>query len=277
MSRSFLGLLIAISLMSGSQISFAQSATSPAEMERRNTEVVQSVYLRTLSVAPSTALVRDAQTAFDLAMRSYGATDGRTADMAVNLGRALNGTQQHQAAVPLLESALSIYSDLGSTAKLRAAVAQYELGLALNGTGESNAAVDYYTKALVVLEPTFRRLSAETGFIIDALRSAGGDGAVRAAQDQARNAESVSGAQPKATLSIPPIYPPDESLAAVNGWVLLDYRLWSDGSMRDVFVLAASPENVFDISAAMALMQWRFEPQADSTAHHQLNVAFNAR
>lgn len=255
----------------------ALTVSAQTEMEQRNTDVVQSVYLRTLSVTPSAALVRDAQTAFDLAMRSYGATDGRTADMAVNLGRALNGTAQHKAAVPLLESALSIYADGGEDARLRAAVAQYELGVALAGAGDASAAVGSYTKAFMVLEPTFRRLSADTEFLRDGLRAAGGDEAVRAAESQARGATSVSGSQPKATLSLPPIYPPDESIASVDGWVLLDYRLWPDGSVRDVYVLAASPESVFDISAAMAMMQWRFEPQSDSSAHYQLNIAFNAQ
>lgn len=272
MSRVATGLLIAIILALPVQPSFAQT-----EMDLRNTNVVQSVYLRTLSVAPSTALVQDAQTAFDLAMRSYSATDGRTADMAVNLGRALNGTNQHKAAVPLLESALSIYADGGEDARLRAAVAQYELGMALAGAGDADAAVGSFTKAFMVLEPTFRRLSADTGFLRNALRAAGGDEAVRTAETQASGAASVSGPQPKATLSIPPIYPPDESIASVDGWVLLDYRLWPDGSVRDVYVLAASPEIVFDISAAMAMMQWRFEPQPNPATHFQLNVAFNAQ
>lgn len=80
-------------------------------MERRDTEVVQSVYSRTLSVAPSTGLVREAQSALDLAERSYGATDRRTAGMAVNLGRGLNDAEQNDVAVSALQSALSIYDE----------------------------------------------------------------------------------------------------------------------------------------------------------------------
>jgi len=256
---------------------FAPGALAQTEMEQRNTDVVQSVYLRTLSVTPSAAQVSDAETAFDLAMSGYGATDGRTADMAVNLGRALNGTQQYQAAVPLLESALSIYADLGNDARMRAAVGRYELGVARIGTGDNAAAVEALTSAFADLEPTFRRLSADTGFIREALSAAGGTEAVRAAEAEAAQAAPLTSSQPKATLSIPPIYPPDESLTSVDGWVLLDYRLWPNGSVRDVYVLAASPQSVFDISAAMALMQWRFEPQTNASAHYQLNVAFEAQ
>ncbi len=60
-------------------------------------------------------------------------------------------------------------------------------------------------------------------------------------------------------------------------WVLLDYRLWPDGSVRDVCVLAASPENVFDISDAMALQAWQFETPSNVNQHHQLSVAFDAQ
>ena len=91
-------------------------------MERRNTEVVQSVCLRTLSVAPSTGLVREAQSALDLAERSYGATDGRTPDMAVNLGRGLNDAEEYDVAVSVLQSALSIYDETGGDTNLRTVV-----------------------------------------------------------------------------------------------------------------------------------------------------------
>lgn len=261
-------------------LSFTSLAASPAfaqnETDQRNTDVVQSVYLRTLSVDPSAALVRDAQMAFDLAVRSYGATDSRTADMAVNLGRALNGTEQSEAAVPLLESALSIYDEDGDQSKVRSALAQYQLGVAHNNTGNTESAIAALTTAFTILEPNVRRLSADTSFIRQALQAAGGASAVSAAEAAAARTTPMTTAPPKPTLQIPPIYPPDESADSVNGWVLLDYRLWPDGSVRDVYVLAASPENVFDISAAMALQQWRFEKPNDASQHHQLSVAFEA-
>ncbi|NKB44114.1 MAG: TonB family protein [Alphaproteobacteria bacterium] len=248
-----------------------------SESDLRDTEVVQSVYLRTLSVDPSAALVRDAQMAFDLAVRTYGATDSRTADMAVNLGRALNGTGQSEAAVPLLESALSIYNEADNQSKLRYAMAQYQLGVAHSGAENAEAAIAALTAAYTVLEPNLRRLSADTSFIREALQSAGGAQAVSAAETAAAGTAAMTTVQPRPTLQIPPIYPPDESAEAIDGWVLLDYRLWPDGGVRDVYVLAASPENVFDISAAMALQQWRFENPTSANQHHQLSVAFDAQ
>jgi hypothetical protein len=251
-------------------IAFAQS-----EMDRRNTAVVQSVYLRTLSVAPSDALVREAQSALDLAERSYGATDGRTADMAVNLGRALNGTSQCATAIPVLQSALSIYTEKSGGTGLRTAMAQYELGRSHVGAGNTEAAISALTDAYSTIEPTFRNLSTDVGFIRNALLMAGGTNAVNAAEIKARGiAAPAPPAQPKATVRIPPVYPPDAP--GGKGWVLLDYRLWPDGAVRDVVVLAADPPVVFDISAVMALSNWRFEPTNDTASHHQLSIVFNA-
>lgn len=269
----FLSLATALFFMgAGDNPSLAQSDT-----DQRNTEIVQSVYLRTLSVDPSANLVSNAQMAFDLAVRSYGATDSRTADMAVNLGRALNGTDQNEASIPLLESALSIYADGSDDSDLRSAIAHYELGIAHAGSGNAAAGITSLTEAYANLAPTFQRLSADTSYIRDALLKVGGQEAVRAAEEKAARTTPTNRTQPKPKRQIPPIYPPDESASGIDGWVLLDYRLWPDGSVRDVYVLAASPQNVFDISAAMALMQWQFETPSNPNAHSQLNVAFNAR
>jgi tetratricopeptide (TPR) repeat protein len=254
----------------------SDSALAQSDMDRRNTEVVQSMYLRTLSVVPSEDLVREAQNALDMSERSYGATDGRTADMAVNLGRALNGTGQYAAAVAVLQSALSIYEDESGDPNLRSAIAHYELGRALDGAGDSDAAVTALTDAYFLVEPILRRLSTNADFIKEALLAAGGAAAVNAAESRARSiAASESTSQPKATLRIPPIYPPD--VPGDRGWVLLDYRLWPDGAVRDVVVLAADPPMVFDISAVMALSNWRFEPENTAGAHHQLSIVFDAR
>lgn len=273
MQQLLFSMLVTVSL----SICSLSSAHAQSDLDERNTEIVQSVYLRTLSVGPTNALVTDAQTAFDLAMRSYGATSGRTADMAVNFGRALNRTSQHQAAIPLIESALSIYSEVGADSHLREAAAEYELGLAHLGAGNAEAAVNALTQAFVGLEPNVQRLSADTNFIRTALQTAGGDAAVQAARLAAAQTSATTTQQPKPTLQIPPIYPPDESLGGISGWVLLDYRLWPDGSVRDVFVLAAEPAHVFDISAVMALQQWQFEPPVQHGEHYQLSVAFNAK
>lgn len=257
-------------------MSLSTPVLSQSDMDRRNTEIVQSVYLRTLSVEPSSALVRDAETALDLAARSYGATDGRTADMAVNLGRVLNDTAQYGAAISAIESALSIYDETAEDTQLRTAVARYELGRALAGNGDSQAAIEALSTAYAVIEPAFRSLSTDAGFVLQSLREAGGADAVAKAEDKARSAPALSNTpQPEATVRIPPIYPPDAP--DTKGWALLDFRLWPDGAVRDVVVLAGSPSRVFDISAAMALSYWQFEPQQNGNQHYQLSIVFDER
>lgn len=253
----------------------APSAQAQSEAERRNTASVQQVYFRTLSAPSSVSVVSDAQLALDLAIGAFGATDGRTADMALNLGRALNSTQQFEAALSTLTSAKSIYADLGDDAALRAAVADYELGVAMMGTGDMDGASEVLTDAYAILAPTFARLSADADHVQAALQMAGGPDAVAAARQAASSSGPVLAPQPRTTLRVPPIYPPDGPDSG-SGWVLLDYRVWPDGSVRDVFVLAGKPEGVFDISAAMALTLWRFDPSIDSSRHYQLNVAFKA-
>ncbi len=251
------------------------SAMAQSDNERRDTASVQQVYFRTLSTPASVSVVRDAQLALDLAAGAFGATSGRTADMALNLGRALNATQQFDAALSTLNSAKSIYADLGDDAALRAAVTDYELGVALMGTGDMDGAADVLTDAYVVLAPTFARLSADADHVRAALQMAGGPDAVAAARQAAAASGPVAAPQPKTALQVPPIYPPDAP-DSEPGWVLLDYRMWPDGSVRDVFVLAGKPEGVFDISAAMALTLWQFETPVDTSRHYQLNVAFRA-
>lgn len=245
-------------------------AAAQDDAARARTAEVQEAYFRTLSAPPSPYLVDDAQRAFDLAIAAYGATAGRTADMAVNLGRALSATEQFDAAVSTLDSAVTVYRDQGDAAGLRRAVAQYELGLALIGQGDTARATEALTDAYAVLQPTFATLSADADNVRAALERAGGAGAVAAARQGASPATDTR--QPVPVIKIPPVYPPDADDR--GGWVLLDYRLWPDGTVRDVFVLAGSPQGVFDISAATALSYWRFKTPVDTDAHYQLNVAF---
>ena len=64
--------------------------------------------------------------------------------------------------------------------------------------------------------------------------------------------------------------------AGVEGNVELEYSIAADGAVRDIQVLHASPEGVFNAAAQAALSQWRFE-QPDATAagqRYRQNFAF---
>jgi hypothetical protein len=142
-------------------VTVLSGAVAQSDAERRDTASVQQVYFRTLSTPASVSVVGDAQLALDLAIGAFGATAGRTADMALNLGRALNATQQFDAALSTLNSAKSIYEDLGADATLRAAVTDYEIGVALMGTGDMDGATKVLTEAYAMLSTVRgRRLCA---------------------------------------------------------------------------------------------------------------------
>ncbi len=75
---------------------------------------------------------------------------------------------------------------------------------------------------------------------------------------------------------VPPTYPQRAMSARIQGNVELQYSIAADGSVRDVRVLHAQPDGVFDAAAQAALSQWRFEPSAhvDAGARYTQNFAF---
>lgn len=75
---------------------------------------------------------------------------------------------------------------------------------------------------------------------------------------------------------VPPAYPPRAMSAGVEGNVELEYSIGADGTVRDIQVLHAQPEGVFDGAARAALGQWRFEQPASAQAkpRYRQNFAF---
>lgn len=72
--------------------------------------------------------------------------------------------------------------------------------------------------------------------------------------------------QATATRQVAPEYPRSARLSAVEGFVLLKYRVDSTGRARDVQVEEAVPAGVFEKAARHALAQWRFAPEAATAA-----------
>ena len=58
-----------------------------------------------------------------------------------------------------------------------------------------------------------------------------------------------------------PVYPAQALRARTRGWVELEFTVTPTGSVRDVEVVNAEPEGVFDAAATQALTQWRFQPR----------------
>ena len=58
-----------------------------------------------------------------------------------------------------------------------------------------------------------------------------------------------------------PVYPAQALRARTRGWVELEFTVTPTGSVRDVEVVDAEPEGVFDAAATQALTQWRVRPR----------------
>ena len=75
--------------------------------------------------------------------------------------------------------------------------------------------------------------------------------------------QAADGLPPIAPLSYAaPDYPRAARLAGVEGWIELSYRIDADGRVRQVSVIAAEPEGLFDAVSRSALRDWRFPPEA---------------
>ena len=75
---------------------------------------------------------------------------------------------------------------------------------------------------------------------------------------------------------VAPVYPERARTSGIEGNVELEYAIAGDGSVRDIRVLRAQPEGVFDAAAQTALSLWQFAhvpAQATQTRYVQ-NFAF---
>jgi protein TonB len=59
---------------------------------------------------------------------------------------------------------------------------------------------------------------------------------------------------------IPPDYPPG---ANTEGWVKVQFSITAAGTVRDAFVVDASPQGVFDNAALKAIARWRYSPKVE--------------
>lgn len=57
----------------------------------------------------------------------------------------------------------------------------------------------------------------------------------------------------------PPKYPPRAERKGIEGWVHLAFAIQPDGSVKEVKVMAAEPEGMFEREAIAALGRWKFQ------------------
>jgi len=99
---------------------------------------------------------------------------------------------------------------------------------------------------------------------------------VTAALPVEADAPAASAELPARLLVVPPAYPPRAMSAGVEGNVELEYSIGADGTVRDIRVLRAQPDGVFNAAAQAALNQWRFERpvHSDAQPRYRQNFAF---
>lgn len=82
-----------------------------------------------------------------------------------------------------------------------------------------------------------------------------------AIEAEAAPERDASRPEPHALVQVAPEYPANARLAAVEGYVVLRYRVDANGRARDVRLVDVQPSGVFEKAARRALAQWRFEPE----------------
>ncbi|MFC3034509.1 TonB family protein [Pseudoalteromonas fenneropenaei] len=85
--------------------------------------------------------------------------------------------------------------------------------------------------------------------------------------------------QPKKAHSSPiyrvePKYPIEAAQQAIEGAVVLKFRLDAQGNTRDVEVLKAEPQAIFNKTSIAAVAQWRYTPPADTSVWHTVQLDY---
>lgn len=101
---------------------------------------------------------------------------------------------------------------------------------------------------------------------VEAARELGADvgglaGEIAAARERRdRQSQVVGVSQLRRTRSADPVYPRFARERDIEGWVDLEFTVATDGNVRDIVVVGAQPNGVFDRAASDAVARWRFEP-----------------
>ncbi len=61
-----------------------------------------------------------------------------------------------------------------------------------------------------------------------------------------------------------PIYPRRAKRIKAEGFVLLEFTITQQGSVKDIKILKSQPPNIFDRSASRALKKWKFKPKIEN-------------
>ncbi|HEX4676828.1 MAG TPA: energy transducer TonB [Steroidobacteraceae bacterium] len=84
---------------------------------------------------------------------------------------------------------------------------------------------------------------------------------IKAAQDAAKQAgEFVTAAELEITHYVTPEFPSAARQRALSGWVDVQFKVLTDGSVSDIAVIGADPAGTFEQSATDAVRKWKYRP-----------------
>jgi protein TonB len=71
-----------------------------------------------------------------------------------------------------------------------------------------------------------------------------------------------------------PVYPRGAERRGIEGHVIVEYTVTSEGEITDAIVLEAAPEGVFDAAAVQAVQKWRYEKSGAESKGLQTKLTF---
>jgi protein TonB len=86
-----------------------------------------------------------------------------------------------------------------------------------------------------------------------------------AAALEAQCGEDNGNSKPIAALRVEPVYPMSARRKGIEGSVVLEFIVQSDGTVTEVKVTKSEPSGVFDRTAVHSVSSWHYCPRADST------------
>jgi TonB family protein len=86
--------------------------------------------------------------------------------------------------------------------------------------------------------------------------------------------------KPSAGVHIPvhrvnPHYPAEAADKKIQGWVLMEFTINTEGVPTDIRVVESDPPGVFDQAATDALEQWRYRPVETPVEGQKVKLKFN--
>ena len=87
-----------------------------------------------------------------------------------------------------------------------------------------------------------------------------------------KSAEAIKSMRP--VVRVAPSYPEKAAAENIEGWVVLNFDIEKNGTIKEIKVVDSSPKGTFDESARKALAKWRYAPHEVKNANATIQLDF---